>query len=828
MANEPQTAPAQNQNDPIVEVGGVTYHLRGLSVADANRIYGALPADYQRMADQYAQVAQLYETTLRLNLPPGITPAKALQALAAAPRTAQGTLEQTVAPYLKDIERQLRQEMPNDTRVLSDGLAFLIGLGTGASSLLMALPRMIDTGSVVVREVGGSLTPGMSADQAKAFGTVFAASMFYEGAVRQNMEMAGWNPFAKEKTLLWSHLPESVAAGFDYATMHWPLVKDVWPYIEASWKFLGQWVAHLMDKTKPEPDFDTILNEVKQKIAVREMGDTSWRGLTEGRLRDGDRAAAGRRVASAGTIAGADITELTQIATNGGAIIDNRGITQTITPNGNGGLDTNPVTGPNGQPVTRMDRVGESASNILGEAGKAFANASAADIFGVGVGGSLAGYGIVKVTPPVARTLVGAAAVVGRTGAKAVGGVAAAVGGVASVTTNSAVAMAGGKEQAALQEAEARAATLWRKQTMLEAEKLTAEKALADAKAAQAAGANGSWWDRFKLQWAAGSAQGDVNRMSGALKANEEAILGKTAKTWFGLGAARHVESADDLVARARAAAEAAPVFAPRVAVAEEIGQVGQRTSGFINTTLERLRILDKGQTVAEAAPRVFGAARWVAEKLPMVSGAYAGAQTAGNLTQGDLAGVTIRGTETAAIVGTIAKLGASRAFAPVAGVVEGADFASSVHNGDTRGVVGSATALGTMGAGALAGAGIGAAFGGVGAIPGAAIGFAWGGIASIATKWGAEAVYDRVNTPKPPVPPAAEPAVIPQRDGAAGNANPQLAEANVQAMRRAQQAANTRAARDAAGTIESSQTAAAALPLRVLPGVQSVPLQIN
>ncbi len=818
----PQTAAPQDPSDPIVEVGGSTYHLHGLSVADANRIYGALPADYQRLADHYAMVAKAYEATLHMNLPPGITPAKALHELVSAPRNVQGAIDQaflTAHPYIAELQTQLGQVMPDSvTRMVNnatDTQNFLDGVFTPLGDAIGLPGRALNAGRTALNEAGGAVLPGITDDQAKAFGTAFAASMFYEGAMRQGMPMFGINPFAQQRTLFWSHLPEAAAAGFDYATMHWPLVKDAWPYIEAAWKFAGQWLSHLMDKTKPEPNFSAILNEVNQGIAARQTGDTSWRGLTESRLREGDRAAAGARVASAGDIAGFNPAERAQVIANGGAIVTQDGNAQVVNPTAGGDVNIQVQRGADGQPITRLDRVGEAAGNILGNTGHMLAdpNVSSAKKTGIIVGTLGTGYVAAKVVPPAAHVVLNTARATVRTGA-------AAIAGATNAATNSAAAMAGGQSHAALTEAEANLKTLQQRETALTAERDAAQVALNNVKTTQAgAPATGNWFQRLirpiTSSDAVGRAQAEVNRLNGELSTVHDSIKGKDVNTWFGMGKPRHIAGAEEIVAEARAAATGS---ARGAAIAQNITGTAQRIGNAVDNALTRVGVLKQGDTLAQAAPFIFTRVQCLVEKLPLIGGLFSGSQTVANGIQGDTNGAAIRGTETVAIAGTIVKLGARRAFAPVAVAMETGDLAQSINHGDTRGVVGSSTALGTMASFAATGAAIGAV-GGVGifdwaTIPaGALAGLAIGGVASIFTKWGAEATYDHYNPQRPATPRAQ----APQGDQDALAA---LHDQAAAAIQRTQQLATGTDAQRAGGTIRSAQTAAAVLPPRPLQGV--------
>lgn len=151
--------------------------------------------------------------------------------------------------------------------------------------------------------------------------------------------------------------------------------------------------------------------------------------------------------------------------------------------------------------------------------------------------------------------------------------------------------------------------------------------------------------------------------------------------------------------------------------------------------------------------------------RLSWASPAVSSGQTLVAVGEGNNGEAALRGTETAVMATGLAKLGFSRAIPWLSPVVSGTDLTVSAVKGDTRGMIKSSTELGTVGAGAAIGAGIGVWFGGIGAVPGALAGATVGGIASIFTGWGAGKVYDRYQPP-------ASPAQVTARDGALGNAD--------------------------------------------------------
>lgn len=124
---------------------------------------------------------------------------------------------------------------------------------------------------------------------------------------------------------------------------------------------------------------------------------------------------------------------------------------------------------------------------------------------------------------------------------------------------------------------------------------------------------------------------------------------------------------------------------------------------------------------------------RWASRGLNAFAPLYTANQTLTNFNEGDVAGTAIHGTQTAAIAGTMARIGFSRATPIVGGLVSGGEFVNAAAHGDRNGMVSSGIDLGLIGGGAAIGAAAGAIGGPLApaTVPaGAAIGATVGGLA--------------------------------------------------------------------------------------------------
>lgn len=393
----------------IVTVANQDYELKGLSAADGQRLYHALPADYKAMADQFATIAANFNRISQLQLPEGMTLDQALTNYKNAITDGGGTLKDTAEPYLKNMASTFA-DIPGLNGAIGaaervgNGVG-LIGTAAGAASDTIASPfRFLSFLGTVAQEARGHVVAGYSAEQARAFGAAYAAAMYHEGSVRQAMPMIDV-PFNGEPSIFWEHPLQASLAGMEYASLHTPLVKDAWPYIMAACKFVYSAVAHFGDKSGAKAlNWDEALAEAKSELAAKAKGDTSWRGLTEARLRDGELDHARGVMIAAENVAGVKTKDIADAIADEATIIGNDGNLKRIkTENGTTELETNP----NGVSQTSTDRMADSAGNILGDSGKKLLGGELSTQQAIAMGGGVVvtGYAVKKMGAPMLRPL---------------------------------------------------------------------------------------------------------------------------------------------------------------------------------------------------------------------------------------------------------------------------------------------------------------------------------------------------------------------------------------------------------------------------------------
>lgn len=302
----------------------------------------------------------------------------------------------------------------------------------------------------------------------------------------------------------------------------------------------------------------------------------------------------------------------------------------------------------------------------------------------------------------------------------------------------------------------------------------------------------------------AGNALGGIFGWAGkkAVTIPAGAVMG-TARTAFGFAEGIHEVANGAELGKSTFKTEAAGRFAGRVtthavtgtanAVAGTTTGTARTAFGFVEGVHETVNDAAVGKSTFKTEAVGRGAGKIVTRGLGVLAPTVAGTQLAAAVVDGDGQGIAIRGAEVAAMATTITKFGLKRAAPGVGAIWAGAELTNSAINGDGRGIVKSSTELGTMGAGAAIGAGIGVWFGGIGAVPGAIVGAGIGGIASIFTGWGAGKIYDKYH-------PEGQPETMLASTDATKNglSNEALvaAEQGVRDQARAQQVAQTEAAR--------------------------------
>lgn len=403
---DPQTSTATTPTVAAtdVTVAGQHFELKGLSVADGDKLYRALPADYQKLADQYAAIAKNFERVSSVQLPRGMTLKQALENYKNALIAGAGKLTGNPEPYLQQLDATCRSIPGYATVVDSAANAKngydLAGTAVGAFTDTLTSPvRFLSFLGTTLTEGVGALTPGISDAQAHAFGAAYAAALYHEGAVRQTMTTS---------QMIWNHPVEASLAGLDNLVLNVPILKDAWPYIYAAWKWVSGAVVHFGDTTTKAPTFAEALTQAQTEIEAARTQNPDWRSNVESRVRAGDVDAASAIMAQAQTVAGISTQPIADAVKDDKTIIDKNGNLAAIsTQGGNATIETDTTQGANGQ--TRGDRIGQAAYDVLGNSGKALVSGqlSSNAVAAIGVGGAGALWAANKVVPGGLRNIPG-------------------------------------------------------------------------------------------------------------------------------------------------------------------------------------------------------------------------------------------------------------------------------------------------------------------------------------------------------------------------------------------------------------------------------------
>lgn len=395
-ASPTQTAPATPVSPTDIEVAGQHFELHGLSVADGERLYRALPSDYQKLAEQYGAIARNFERIASVQLPKGMTLKQALENYKNALMAGAGKLSGTPEPYLQQLDATCRS-IPGYAGMV-DGLtgaknaADLAGTAIGAASDTVSAPlRFFSFLGTVVTEGTGALTPRISDAQARAFGAAYAAALYHEGAVRQTMTTG---------QMIWNHPVEASLAGLDNLVLNVPLLKDAWPYIYAAWKWVSGAVAHFGDTTTKAPTFSEALAEAKSEIEASRGRHPDWRSNVEARLRAGDLDAASATMAKAEKVADIATQPIAEAVKDDKTIVTRDGNLATIrTQDGSASIETDTTSASRDQ--TRGDRIGNAARQILGQTGNDLVNGrlTAGGVLATAAGSGSALWVANKLTP---------------------------------------------------------------------------------------------------------------------------------------------------------------------------------------------------------------------------------------------------------------------------------------------------------------------------------------------------------------------------------------------------------------------------------------------
>ncbi len=762
----PRAAATKPASTTTIALDGKEIELRGISVEQGQQIYAALPAEYKQRADAYAAIAKNYERALKIEMPEGMSFSQGWKEYSDAVKKGVDFAHEGVAPHLKKLDAWVKE---HDIPVFSsmrraDGVLEATGDALnaargGASDAWNMLDNVGKFLGVVGNEAKGAtknaLGLGISDAQAKAFGTVFAAAEFHESAVRQGLPLIS-NPFGKHgDSLVFNYKGEALGAAGEHVTTSVPILSTVWTLIVAAAKFVKSFFSD--DDAK-----DITLGQRWEKslAAARAEHDAkhpelSYEERLVARIKAGETERAADKVTKAETVADIKTAGLVAASTGKTPYVAKDGTTNLVATNAAGTPTGAPLVDADGKPVGRIDRVANAAGDVAPNTANAVKQGNVAAIGAAGVGVVAAGAAMYQTGRGAAEGVV--STVVGRD-AK-----------IATEAANKAAALEAQAQRIVdgkpgFFERWSNPETIKNKATAIR------EAAAPNAQAARNIAQN--------VDAMASSTSRTARVVGGFIESSNEAATNLLRKLGRGIGSlgGRMVNMADDFGTGASKAIHALVNGADEAA----------KTAGAM-----------------QGMGKVAGTVGVAGIALAPLSTAAMAAQDIG---EGKTGSALLHSTETAGLATMMLKGGVKMGLkrvpyvAPIVSTVEGVNAGA---HGDKGGMVKAGTELGTIGAGAAIGAGIGVWFGGIGAAPGAAIGATIGGIASFFTGSKAEKMYNESHPKAPTQTPA----------GSLGTADAGISAAAIAATEKAEQA-RLAAVVAAAGTdVERARMAANRTP---------------
>lgn len=754
--NNPLTTPQAPTLSTHISVSGEVYDLSGLTIEEGLAIYDKLPANYQRIADTYAQLAGLYESTA-LDLPPGMEAKDLWTQWVNAPRDAAGKLAAGASDLVKKLDAQVNalpgvKQAKDAQQLASDTNEFTRALFGVPVDMLLALPRGFKAAGTIAGEAVNGVVPSLTnPNQRKAFGAAVAATILNEGIERQAMKLFD-SPFNNERSLFWSYPVETVAAAAELATLKLPVVRDAWPWIAA----MGHMVLGFFGNEKYKgKSLHELVQQVKDEITEKSAGrELTIRGLVEEKMRGKDIMTAGTKLAEAKKIVGIETAPIVTLAKEGGVFNGQDGKTYIATAEG-GVVTPHALKDKDGSDHTRGDRVLDAAKKV----GGGTLERLLAHDNGAAKAGVAAGVAAIAVAEHKFKVVTNSAKAVGTLAGNTVRGAAAATTGVVHGAMDDAAHLLGGKQFHQARKADAKLQELTAKKEALLREQQAAKAAVEQTKAAKTEGFGLSQGKQFlDHEMAQNKLHGIEQKLEKVEKdlTSRKGFLGRTIK-----GATEKAEGAHKAVE----AAKEGKIMGIRIGGADKLIEWGNGAKA----------------AMGEAAGKVLA-------KVGIDTGADLAASAPVLMKVGSVGGKVV-----------------SRGLVVAAPVISGGELAYGIANKDNRQVATAGTELTTMAAGAGIGASIGL-FGGPAApvtVPaGAALGFMIGGLASIATGLIAGVVYDKSQHAK------ASPLAQPQQPEALTQAELAAAHERVIEQARAKAAAQKTAQEQARASVGNGKMA--------------------
>jgi hypothetical protein len=388
-ATNPTTTPAAAPTAPVstttIKLDGQEVELRGITQEQGLAIYGALPPHYKQMADTYAAIAKNYERVLKISLPQGMSFSQAWKNYSESVQKGVDFTHAKTDQYLKDLNKEFGGlpfigGLSKTQDRLNTAGNVLDGAGSIASDMFNLPGRTFDALVVVAQEASGTLGRGISDEQAKAFGAVFAAAALHESEVRKGLPVS----FTSLDSLVVKYPTEALGAGFEHATSSVPIASDIWTLIVAAAKFVKSFFGDDKDLTMGQR-WEKAHAEARAEQAEKNPSLTFEQRL-HGRVEAGEVSRAADKMVRAEVVAGLETKDRVGLAQHGGAYVGQDAMTHVVEIDKAGKPVTKPLLTADGKPVGRGDRVVEAGVGLFPDTMASLQRGDTGTVLGAAVG----------------------------------------------------------------------------------------------------------------------------------------------------------------------------------------------------------------------------------------------------------------------------------------------------------------------------------------------------------------------------------------------------------------------------------------------------------
>lgn len=362
------TPPAPAAPSTRVTVGGRTFELRNMSVADGTALYNALTPEQRARADQMAATIRLFQSIVEIDLPLGMDLLEAFSRYTQALERGGGQLARDADSWMpafgRAIEPYVRGAPGYDEAASAldnarNALNTLQGVAESPNYVLGMPFRLWDALVTTWREGTGAVGDafgGRSLEQARALAAAYVA---LEAEERVN----------RPAPTVWSlsNIGSTLQAGWDWVyNNNFLFIPQLFSTI---WRFCCQFVGRWTE-TGNMPDiiatWNNAWNGVGGEISQsRSENGHEWGRLFQSRVQQNENPAPIiNRLVAAENIAGIPTRDIAPLLGYGGSYQARDGSVRVVGPEGRDGdrVRTNPDTG---QPDTRGSRLGETWRRVV-------------------------------------------------------------------------------------------------------------------------------------------------------------------------------------------------------------------------------------------------------------------------------------------------------------------------------------------------------------------------------------------------------------------------------------------------------------------------------